>query len=247
MQTGLLNRPSNIVIPSWQPYDPWKGKDQILWLAELQKNNEKVIQAELLRCRNNLWHFLRAWALTENAHSATSSPFEPFPDDPHLYYLAQIWLREKRLLLPKSRQMTVTWLFIAISLWEALFFPSRLTFVQSKKEEDADATLERAQVMYDHLPKFMRDWQPISGGRKTFCHMKFKRNRSHLWAIPQGADHVRQYTATGYLIDEMAFQEEMEKVLAAAAPGLGPNGWIAGVSSAAPSYFQLLVFDKTSL
>jgi hypothetical protein len=184
---------------------------------------------------------MRAWALTENVHSKTRSPFEQFPDDPHLYYLTQYWLRERYLLIPKSRQMTVTWLLCALYLWDALFHSSRLTFFQSKKEEDADETLERAFAIYQHLPKFMQHWQPA---KKTFCHLRFSRNRSHIWAIPQGAGHARQYTASGYLADEMAFQEEMDQVLAAVSPTLGTKGRFTGVSSAAPSVFELLVFDK---
>lgn len=184
--------------------------------------------------------------MTENAHSKTTSPFEPFPDDPHLYYLTWLWHHYRKILVAKSRQMTVTWLFVGLSLWEALFKPSRLTFIQSKKSEDADATLDRAYTMYQRLPKFMREWQPLVADRKIECHMRFKKNRSHLWAIPQGADHARQYTCSGYFADEMAYQEEMDGVMGAVGPSLSKSGWFAGISSAAPSYFSLLVFDKAN-
>lgn len=151
-------------------------------------------------------------------------------------------MRYPRLIIPKSRQMTVTWLISALYLWEAMFFPSRLTFFQSKKEEDSDANLERVFTMYQRLPEFMQIWNPAV---KTYCHLKFKRSRSHLWAIPQGANHARQYTVSGYFADEAAFLEEMDTVLAAVGPTLGEKGKFTMVSSAAPSYFEMLVFDKT--
>lgn len=179
---------------------------------------------------------------TENVHSKSGQAFESFPDKPHLYYLTELWIRHPRLLVPKSRQMSATWLFCGLYLWESLFFPSRLTFFQSKKEEDANANVERAHAMYTRLPEFMQLWNPAS---LTFCNLKFKRNRSRIWAIPQGAAHARQYTVSGYFADEMAYQEEMDLVLAAVAPTLGEKGRFTGVSSAAPSYFQLLCFDKT--
>jgi len=116
--------------------------------------------------------------------------------------------------------------------------------MQSKKEEDADASLERVQIIYDKLPKFIRDFAPLAGGRKTFCHMKFKSNRSHIWAVPAGADHARQYTASGYFSDEFCFQEGVEDVMAALVPTLGKDGWFAGVSSAQASYGKLLIFDE---
>lgn len=96
--------------------------------------------------------------------------------------------------------------------------------------------------MHEKLPDFMRTWNPAV---LTFCHMKFKRQRSHLWAIPQGADYARQYTVSNYFADEMSYQEDMERVLAAVSPTLGSKGRFTGVSSAAPSYFQLLAMDQT--
>ncbi len=138
--------------------------------------------------------------------------------------------------------MTVTWLISALYLWDALFHSSRLTFFQSKKESDADENLERVWTMYSRLPQFIRDWQPAT---RTFCHIKFKRNRSRIWAIPQGPDHARQFTATGYFSDETAYQEGVESVLAAAGPTLKDRGRITMVSSASPSYFEYICFDKT--
>lgn len=240
--TGPKSKSKPIAIPSWEAYEPWATKDQLLWLQALLKGDEKVIHAELLKCSKNPWHFLRAWIQTENAHSTSRSTFERFPDDPHLYYLCMLWVIFRRLCIPKSRQMTVTWLISALYLWAALFHPSSLIFFQSKKEEDADQNLERAWTMYQRLPEFFRKWQPAS---RTFCHVRFKRNRSHIWAIPQGADHARQYTATGYFSDETAFQEGVENVMGAVGPTLKEKGRFTAVSSAAPSYFEMLCFDKT--
>lgn len=146
------------------------------------------------------------------------------------------------MLVPKSRQVMASWLFVSLYLWDALFFPSRLTFIQSKKEEDADQLLERAWIMYQRLPEFIRLWQPAA---KTFCHIRFKRNRSHLWALSQGAEHVRSYTPTGVLSDEAAFQEDVDKVLAAVGPALGAKGRLTMISSPAPSFFKMLCFDES--
>lgn len=197
---------------------------------------------ELIRCRSDPWHFMRAWVLTENAHATGNSTFEAFPDKPHLFYLTRLWQNNPRLLVPKSRQLMATWLFTCLYLWDALFFPSRLTFFQSKKEEDADANLERAWTVYKNLPTFIQLWAPA---RRTFCHIRFQRNRSHLFAVPEGADHARQFTATGYFSDEMAYQVDVDKVIAAVGPTLGKNGRFTGVSSASSGYFEKMVFDKT--
>lgn len=140
--------------------------------------------------------------------------------------------------------MTVTWLFIALYLHEAMWNPSRFIFIQSKKEQDADEVLERGFSIYQKLPTFMRNWQPLTHNKKTFCSMKFSRNRSRLEAIPEGVDHVRGYTPTGIFVDEACFQDDVEKMVAAALPALGLHGRLTMVSSAAPSYMELLAFAK---
>lgn len=122
--------------------------------------------------------------------------------------------------------------------------PSRLNFIQSKKEKDSDEVLERTHLVYSKLPLFMRNWQPV---KRTFCHMDFKRNRSRLWAVPEGAEHLRSYTATGLLSDETVYQNDVEKMLTAADPALGKTGRMTMISSAGPSAFELIAFDKFNL
>lgn len=142
--------------------------------------------------------------------------------------------------------MTVTWLFIALYLHNAMWNPSRLIFVQSKKEEDADEVLERGYAIYQKLPVFMRNWQPLYMGKKTFAEIKFSRNRSRLLAVPEGPDHIRGFTATDIFSDETAFQDDVEKMTAAALPALGTHGRLTMISSAAPCFMELLAFDRAS-
>ena len=78
--------------------------------------------------------------------------------------------------------------------------------------------------------------------------MNFPRLRSRLVAIPEGAEHLRSYTGTGLMSDETVYQDDVEKMIAAAGPSLGlgkPNGGrMTMLSSAGPSAFELICFDK---
>ena len=184
------------------------------------------------------------WCKTEDVHNR-SRPTQPFPDKPHLFYTTRLWQITKRILIPKSRQLTMTWLFCALYLWKAVHWPSRLEFFVSKKEEDADANILRSLFIYQHLPKFYRNYCPgvnKAGDPYTYCNLKFT-NRSRMWGIPSGGDQMRQYTASDIFSDEGAFQEGLKEQLASAIPTLGLDGGIAIVSSAAPSFFQDLCFD----
>lgn len=68
--------------------------------------------------------------------------------------------------------------------------------------------------------------------------------RSHIWAIPQGADVVRQYTGTLIFSDEDAFQEEAGEAYGAIMPTLGRDSWYLKVSTANPGHFQTIVQDR---
>ena len=137
--------------------------------------------------------------------------------------------------------MTCTWLFAGLYLWDSMFHPSRATIFQCKIEEDADANLRRLITMHERLPPWMREWQPIE---PTYCNALFPRSRSSILAVPAGSKHYRQRTLTGAWVDEAAFTEEMDEVMAAAKPALGKIGRFTAISSASPSYFKQLVFDE---
>lgn len=122
-----------------------------------------------------------------------------------------------------------------------MFWPSRMTIFQCKIEQDADANLKRLAVMHERLPVWMREWQPL---RYTYCSGIFPRSRSEIIAVPAGAKHYRQRTLTGAWVDEAAFTEDMDEVMAAAKPALGKTGRFTAISSASPSYFKQLVFDE---
>ena len=231
-------------IPLWQASAANPTPERLIFLKALMDGDQKAIHLELLKCARDPWYWILNWVLTENAHSTSSTPFEKFPDLAHLYYVTRIWQRERMTAWPKSRQIMMTWIISTLYLHDAMFNASRINFIQSKKEDDSDEVLERAYVVYQKLPLFMRTWQPA---KRVDCLLTFKRNRSRLWAIPEGAEHLRGYTGTGLMSDETVYQDDVEKMLAAAGPSLGlgkPNGGrITMLSSAGPSAFQLICFD----
>lgn len=194
---------------------------------------------ELARCRKNPAYFIFNYCVTEDAQDA-DNPYKLFPRSPHLETVVAYWMNYNRLIIPKSRQMTISWCMCALYLWEALFFPSRNTFFSSQKEIDAEALCERTAFMYSKLPQFIKDFVQID--RKS-CFLEFS-NRSAIRGIAQGADHFRSYTLSGLFLDEGSTQQELPSMIKAAIPAIGQRGKITIVSSAAPSYFAELVFDR---
>jgi phage FluMu gp28-like protein len=154
--------------------------------------------------------------------------------------MTNFWLHFPVLLVPKSRQMSATWLYCALYLWEAFFYSHRLTFFQSKKESDANELLLRAGQMYAGLPVWMREWNQVE---QIYAYMEFSRSKSRIFGIPSGPDAVRGYQPTGIFSDEIVFQPSIDLLIAAVRPAIRGGGKLTLVSSAGPGVFARLVLD----
>lgn len=182
--------------------------------------------------------FMRWFVYTCDQHDK-EHPCKPFPWFlPYIQYLTRLWQHNRRLSILKSRQMKQTWLFVILSLWEAVFYKGRLIILQSKREEDAigdsntgDGLLGRAKYIMDHMP-FQE--QLIPGYDPTYNKMKFTKTGSTLHAIPQGGAIIRTHTCSGVFDDEAAFQPEAADAYTAAGPCIRGGGWM--VSLTTPDY-----------
>lgn len=234
---------------------------------------EEFIAEELDRCRQRFGYWLFAYARTQDEHDPTSFA-KPFPRHDYIRHIADLLQVERRVAIEKSRQLMMSWLVCAFTLWLSMFHPNVLAFVQSKKEEDAADRLDRIYQLYFRLPQWMRDRFPInlnSGrpGQQLYTDLYFtwrenddeffgtvadgvpfvdlvKNNavRSRVQAIPQGSDILRQYTATLVFSDETGFQEKAGEAFGAIMPTLSDGSWYIMVSTANPGFFESVTKDR---
>lgn len=207
-------------------------------LFDLLLSSSELAFTERELCKRDPWRWLTRWVWTLDSHNV-KEPIKKFPPKDYLREITRIWQREKLLLIPKSRQMMITWLIVALYLHDAQFNPGKCIFFQSKKEKDANALVERAKLIYELQPYFLK--QPV---RSVYCELSFPLMRSRIQGIPQGGDQIRMHTASGIFMDEAAFMYESEEAYAAAKPSIDGGGRITMVSSANPGFFEALVNDK---
>ena len=200
--------------------------------------DSKELAVNWLLAGRDPWHFLTTFVYTADPHDQ-ENPIKLYPDKPYLREVVRGWFKNKKLLTPKSRQMLLSWTGTGCGLWDAAFHEGRFVYFQSAKEEKADKLIQRAYFMWKHLPPC----KPHAV--YTYCRLKFPDLHSSIEGVPQGADAIRQETASGILSDEMAFQEQAKAAFIAAKPTIDGGGWFWGISSVnGPNFFKELVFDE---
>jgi hypothetical protein len=178
---------------------------------------------ELLMCSRDPWYFL-------THHVKTIDPQQGVRNYPDYIYLKDLvadaqWHRY--LLVPKSRQMMVTWTMVALFLWRAIFKQPGVYMFLSRNERCAEELLDRARFILEHLPAYMRP--QLTTNNKS--ELEFGGLQSRLLSLPATPDGPRMYSPTAVLWDEMAFTPFDSQIWTALKPALSSGGSFVGVSS----------------
>ena len=214
-----------------------------IWVPETP---QPTTTTEQRVAKNMLTYFNNPWAMVEDQVIYTLDqtdalhPVKPFPNQPWLELITSHWLVEPLFALPKSRRMTISWLMIFLHLWLAMFREGAAVFFVSDKEEKSDELVKRAEFIYDHIPSDMM-LKPAKKG--SYCYLEFPGLNSYIQGVPQGADQLRQYTASAIFADEMAFWGKARETFMASKPTIDGGGRFSCVSSPMEGFFKELCFD----
>ena len=168
------------------------------------------------------------------------TPVKPFPNHSWLAAISNLWLQEPLIALYKSRRMTISWLFTFLHLWLAMFREGSAIFFVSDKEDKSDELVKRAEFIYKYLPD-QKVLKPKA--KSSYCYLEFPGLNSYIQGVPQGADQLRQFTATAILADEFAFWEKARETFMASKPTIDGGGKFTIISSPREGFFKELVFD----
>ena len=233
------------------PVELVKTVEELREIYEILIDSEDHIKQSKEYSWKHLVNFLTYCIVTQDEKDE-DNPHKPLPmaQKPHLLELARIWHKDKTpMTIVKSRQLMVTWLFSATMLWDAMFKKGRLNIIISKKEDDADKTINRIKLMYSNLPEMFHKAFPVNntpqGELGAYCKLEFKNNGSRIWGLSSNPEHIRQNTASNIFFDEMAFFQEARKCYTAAMPSIRGGGKFIGCSTPnGRNFFHDLVTDK---
>ena len=231
-----------------------KKEKNVEYLQKLYQD-QRLQDIEWAKCVKDPYYFLTHWAYTLDVHNDID-PIRVFPEKEYIKIITDIWLNSQLLLVPKSRQMMMSWIFTTLYLWDTQFHKAKLTFFQSKKSDDADDLIKRSKFVWDHEPKFLKRYyedgefhelkcNPQHNGQHTQGKLTFPQINSEIRGIPEGGDIIRMHVASGILSDEMGFQPEAASAYTASKPTISSMGRFTGVSTAEDNtFFEDMVFDK---
>lgn len=155
------------------------------------------------------------------------TPYKRLPDLAYLRQVAWTWVYEPLLLVAKSRQIMMTWLFSAIAA-QQVFTPARRVAFICKKFESADANLERVNTIVNNLPPGLGNPQVdrIKG------YLSCPATGSLIQAVDENAEKaLRQFTFSWIYSDESSFQANLDEQYKAALPTVKGGGRYTGVST----------------
>ena len=212
-------------------------------LEERKRNlagGPEVIAGNMKRWHAHPWHMIEDGVIWTLDQVDMKNPIKQFPDHRWLRVITEEWLEHKLLAIPKSRRMMMTWLMIYLHLWLAMFHEGVSVYMVSDSEKKSADMVTKAEFIFDHIPAGTI-LKPEMHAKH--CLMDFPKLHSYMMGIPEGANQMRQYTATALYFDEFPFWERPSESLGAARPCIDGGGRLTIVSSPLEGPFHALCFD----
>jgi len=202
------------------------------------------LQDEDAKCSSDPLYWLTHHTKTRDDHwrEKRTEPYAPFPMKPYMPFLFGCLQQSKRLFIPKSREMLLSWSVMAYAVWLCQFHPEMQVIVQSAREDksvDLVTGGERSgytRVLWESQPEFLKILHPLTKAVDDMARDVFTwKNGSEIRGVPAGGDQFRQYHPYCCILEEASFLPEAEASYGAALPVASQ---IICVSSAGPGWFM---------
>lgn len=159
---------------------------------------------EIMRCGTNASYFISKYVKISHPTKG-SLPFKTFPYQDRCL---EAYQKNRFVIINKSRQLGLSTLSAAYSLWMALFQREKNILVIATKLEVAKNFIKKVNNMYDSLPTWLVMPQ-IKARSVKYIELS---NGSKIQAIPTGTDAGRSEALSLLIIDEAAHVEGIDEL-----------------------------------
>lgn len=188
----------------------------------MDANLKKVIREEYIKCYKDPSHFIKKYCMIQHPkRGRILFSLYPFQEK-----TLNVWLKEpdQNSLILKSRQLGISTLVAAYSLWLMVFHEDKNVLCIATKQETAKNMVKKVKFMYDNLPSWLR-----VGGNAGKPEEKNKltltlENGSQIKATSAASDAGRSEAVSLLIIDEAAFINGIDEIWASSQQTLATGG-----------------------
>ena len=180
-----------------------------------QPTLKDVIRDETKKCMADPIYFMRKYVKIQHPHKGTI-PFDlfPFQED-----TLDRFHEDRFLLILKSRQLGITTLVAAYSLWQMIFNSDKNILIISIKQEVSKEIVTKVRFANDHLPS----WLKVPAVEDNRLSLRLK-NGSAIAATSSSGDAGRSKALSLLVLDEAAFIDSAEEIWTSAYNTLSTGG-----------------------
>lgn len=185
------------------------------------------------RCKRDALYWVQNWTATENPKFAEQGlPFKaPFPQKSYFRPLFREFYENRRLFIPKSREMITSWSALAYATNRAQYHRAEVV-IQTDSEDKARELVGYGECLYRNQADWLKAMHPLL--RQSSSTAIEWKSGGRLFGIPKGVHKVRMFHPTIVIFDEAAFLPEFQACYDTAHPVAGQ---IIAISSAGPGAF----------
>ena len=187
--------------------------------------NDKIkdaLKKEFIACASDPCHFITKYCIIQHPIKG-KIPFA-------LYDFQEETLKEvlgsKYNIILKARQLGISTLTAAYSLWLMTFHADKNILVLATKQDTAKNLVTKIRVMHANLPTWLK--QPCVEDNKLSLRYK---NGSQVKAVSSSEDSGRSEALSLLVIDEAAFIDKIDTIWAAAQQTLSTGGQCIALST----------------
>ena len=183
---------------------------------------KRVIRQEYLKCAKDPVHFMRKYCYIQHPQRGRIQ-FNLYPFQEKVLTLMK---DNPYSIILKSRQLGISTLSAAHSLWLMTFHKDKNILCIATKQETAKNMVTKVKFMYENLPS----WLKVDAAENNKLNLRLK-NGSQIKATSASSDAGRSEAVSLLLIDEAAFIDNIGEIWASAQQTLATGGGCIALST----------------
>jgi len=191
-------------------------------MSDQQQNIKDIIKQEYVKCATDPVYFMKKYYWIQHPQRGRIQ-FNLYPFQEGVLHQFK---KNRYSIVNKSRQLGISTLVSAYSLWLMLFNKDKNVLCIATKQETAKNMVTKVKFAYDNLPS----WLKINALENNKLSLKLA-NGSQIKAIGATGDAGRSEAVSLLLLDEAAFIEGIDEIFASAQQTLATGGQCIAIST----------------